>query len=202
MSPADKELPKFYETKEFSKLNKEWKKKLKVAYPEFKDLEEGLKEYWPLVTDKVLRTDKDRIKWTQYAETQQYFQLASSYLHTGNFRNEQHRRCWELHCEGLKNKEIAELLGMNADTVKMRIIAIRRTMLKDTLGSDAPTPYLNIAKDYLSKGRFKSDVHKQCWALRIEGYRYNKIASLLDLTRNQVSRILYGINKIIKNGAL
>lgn len=109
---------KFYETCEFSKLNDEWKVKLQDSG--FNDIEnetgyEDANSEISLLLDNVVNTRSTTYKTLQ--QTQEYYSLVGSYLHTGTFKNDRIRKIWEMHSEGFSLGEISDKVGLHKTTV-------------------------------------------------------------------------------------
>jgi hypothetical protein len=88
---------------EFKKLEKLWYDKLKSEG--FEDIEHAssrnLKE-WDL---NFFRNQFCTIK---YETSMEYYEKAKDLLLTFEFKNELHKKIWELHCMGLTEREIAD----------------------------------------------------------------------------------------------
>jgi hypothetical protein len=54
----------------------------------------------------------------QMAATTSYYDQAQSLLHTFKFKNETHRRIWELHCSGTSRRKIADAIKQMDPTYK------------------------------------------------------------------------------------
>lgn len=115
---------KFFETKEFKKLDAEWKTKLKESG--FEDLEEDVKDYKSLRTVTAIRPSN---RFFQRETGEAYYDLVREYLYIGVFKKESWKKCWELHGEGLAYREIAKRLNMSHTTVQNAIEVTRRKML-------------------------------------------------------------------------
>lgn len=122
-----------FRTREFSALFQEWNKRLKESG--FVDAEDFT------LPDPALKSWHS-LKWesqdAQRRESQgrQYIELAQDLLHNGfPFKNDVHRRTWELHCEGKSARQIEEALfsqligykGRKKTNVHSIIIHIQRT---------------------------------------------------------------------------
>ena len=109
-------------------LIKDWDKKLKAAG--FNDIEERdsdrLKSWAGSVSFSEKKNKKNHFNYgytsLTWKESQgEYYRVAGQILHETEFKNERHRRIWELHCEGLSGSEIAEKLKLTKRQVKYAI---------------------------------------------------------------------------------
>lgn len=116
------EMDKFYRTKAFFDLNKEWKAKLSEAG--FTDLERGPTEYSELPPSVNVHTSRFKTREV----TEEYFDLALEYLSHGKFKNTTQRHLWELHCQGLSLAEIAKEMKLGKSTVFYHVKLIKRRM--------------------------------------------------------------------------
>lgn len=115
------------------KLIKDWDRKLKESG--FNDIEERdtdrLKSWAGNVAlnneicDRSRKTDyKHKYGYTSltWKESQEeYYRIAGQCLHEAEFKSEKHKIIWQLHCEGLTNKEIADKINAKKHQVKYAI---------------------------------------------------------------------------------
>jgi hypothetical protein len=112
-----------FKTPEFRALFRKWNKKLAAAgQEEIEDFsrEEPVLQSWE--TYRWNKTDPIRNEWRQ-----QYYEMAEALLHTFKFKSRQHRRIWELHCQGISARKIADLLnqkGLKKTTIYAVILTI------------------------------------------------------------------------------
>lgn len=96
-----------FKTPKFKQLFKRWNKYLVLSgHEEIEDFsrdEPTLKDWH---TTNWNNTDPIRNEWRQ-----QYYEMAEVLLRTFPFKCEEHRRIWELHCEGKSPRKIAKILN-------------------------------------------------------------------------------------------
>jgi hypothetical protein len=117
---------KFFETKEFQKLNRQWKKKLKASG--FKDIERNehrLSMYSYEVFDAY-----DPL-------TEDYYNKALNFLQSHTFQSDLDRFIWSLHANGRSVREISSELEsstiygpLSKSSVHERITKLEAQMLK------------------------------------------------------------------------
>lgn len=118
---------KYYETKEFLKLQRIWKKKLKAS--EFKDIERN-EHQLSMYSYQVFQSYSPFI--------QDYYSKALDFLHTFSFNSDLDRFIWSNHAAGLSCRDISTLLKasttylpLEKTAVHDRIRAIEALMLKE-----------------------------------------------------------------------
>jgi hypothetical protein len=91
----------------YKKLEKVWYDKLKGEG--FEDIENTQ------TSDRMLKEwdfnfFRNQFNQVQYESTLEYYERANRLLSSFGFKNEVHRRIWELHCEGQSERKIASQL--------------------------------------------------------------------------------------------
>lgn len=92
-----------FNTKRFLTLFKKWNKILKRG---------GLEEIENFDLPNPVLKKSHNLRWKKeeliehIVSTQNYYEKASEVLHTYPFKNENHQKIWELHCEGLSVRQI------------------------------------------------------------------------------------------------
>lgn len=109
-----------YQSKQYRELQAVWYKKLKEQG--FEDIEDTSKSDRPLEAWHSLRFQK--VVGVQVDMTQAYYYRAKELLNTYQFKNKTHQRVWELHCEGLSKREIAEEIKNLEKTYKRESIGL------------------------------------------------------------------------------
>lgn len=96
---------KFYQTREFSKLQKEWARKLKES--EFQDLEpnEGCR------LPGEINVKREAVRPLRIQSTVEYYCQASKFLWDFKFKTKKERTIWLYYSEGYTYREIARLIG-------------------------------------------------------------------------------------------
>lgn len=107
-------MSKFYKTKEFKSLEKEWYRKL--AKEGFDDAEDTSKDYRPLVAWHSFRFSKTTV--TQRDALDLYYHRAKELLSTYEFKCNIHRLIWELHSEGYSKRKIEKAISGHKDSLK------------------------------------------------------------------------------------
>lgn len=115
------------------KLRREWAERLKAAG--FEDLESGRDPDGPLSdrgnlhpvdhTPSELERLADRME-----DGADYQSWARHVLHTTHWRNAAERRIWELHCDGLGDRDIAATLTIKRHRVQAVLSAIKAKAAK------------------------------------------------------------------------
>lgn len=86
---------KYYETKEFQQLNKEWESKLKESG--FSDIEKPSKRYTNVIQNEEF----------EYCEKKEnHFDICREYLNSGRIKDELDVKIFSLYCEGYSLREI------------------------------------------------------------------------------------------------
>jgi hypothetical protein len=117
---------KFYETDDFKTLQKEWYGKLD---PKEFDLEEGL-------PDNVIRPEVIRTEKSQYDGGTAYWNLCQEILRTYRFKKDVHKTIFELHTNGLSERQIATeikkktLTKMSQKGINLLINRVKESYLK------------------------------------------------------------------------
>ncbi len=112
----------------FNKLQTEWYNKLKEEG--FEDIEqdgeERLLKEWDF---NFFRNKYDEIT---YQTTLIYYDKAKKLLKTYPFRNDTHRSIWQMHCNGLTEREIAKRVGTYKKSMIHHILSpIKKTIRRD-----------------------------------------------------------------------
>ena len=96
---------KFYKTKEFAKLDKQWRKKLEKAG--FTDLEQNDR-------DLILKSSSSQFSRQKFLDTaefkQEYYYRATHFLNDYTFESKLEQTIWEYHAEGISYRNIAKTL--------------------------------------------------------------------------------------------
>jgi hypothetical protein len=96
---------KFYQTKEFLKLQKNWAKKLK---------ESGFEDLEPREGDKLpgeINVRRENARPLRILSTLEYYSQASKFLWDFNFKTEREKQIWLYYSEGKTYREIAVIMG-------------------------------------------------------------------------------------------
>ena len=118
---------KFYETKEFKKLNLKWHRKLESkGFYDHEELDS------PLELMKTNENDRFRIMYTgdQFISQQRYYELAGQLLHDHSFQNAVDENIWRLHAEGVSMKETKEKLKVPMKRVKELLASLQRKIIR------------------------------------------------------------------------
>lgn len=100
--------PKFYETKDFLKLDNEWQKKLEESgFEDAENKERNLKE-WD--GQQFKRTTRNRDSVVYMESKIEYYRLASRFLHEYKFEDNISKVIWELHADGLSKTETVKAI--------------------------------------------------------------------------------------------
>jgi hypothetical protein len=114
---------KFYLTSEFKSLENEWYQRLEESG--FHDIENRDNPDGMLKTDRsVVEFDETRIESVGFRSEARalYFRNGAEVLKSYPFENETHRRIWQLHMDGLSNREIARKIeGMSPSYQRSRV---------------------------------------------------------------------------------
>lgn len=116
---------KFYETVEFKKINRKWKKKLKASG--FKDIESN---------EFTLQHFSYEIAYKHNTFTLDYYSKCDSFLLTHTFPNQIDKLIWQMHADGKSVRQIEAYLLLNGiseisyRTVHNKIKAIEAVMLQ------------------------------------------------------------------------
>ena len=100
-----------FKSPEFKELERLWYDKLKEEG--FQDIEESPDKAERGSGERMLvrshSADFKRVPRSNIESSYEYYYFASQFLlHENGFKNEKHRKVWELHCEGVPEREIAE----------------------------------------------------------------------------------------------
>lgn len=88
--------------KKFLQLQQKWDQKLaKSGFTDIEDRASGLIKDW----------NYSNVCYDESYE--EYYRLASEYLHVAKFKNSKFREVWRLHSEGVTLSKTGELLGFN-----------------------------------------------------------------------------------------
>lgn len=106
-------MDKSQQQKNFKKLQAIWKKKLKESgFVDIEKNEDILKQY---VTSKNSKgklngaTLEDRTRVQEV--TQDYYRMAGHFLHDYKFSDDDEKRIWTLHAEGLSLRQIVKIIS-------------------------------------------------------------------------------------------
>ena len=86
----------------------------------FKDIEDASHP-----SRKLIDWHKDRfseVSEVQRLAAEYYYDKAKDLMHTYKFKNETHRKIWELHCDGVSNRKIEPLIERMEITYKHSMI--------------------------------------------------------------------------------
>lgn len=93
-----------YKTAKFKKLQKKWYQKLNEAgFEDIEDAEGRLKATTHPRTVKRALSDRE--------ERETYYNIARDFLNNHKFESQTEESVWELHCEGIGYRTIAQKLG-------------------------------------------------------------------------------------------
>lgn len=115
-----------FKTKKFQDLFKEWNKKLEEAgHEEIENFN------LPIPTLKLFHATEFRKKALKKDLDQQRdtYLVASHLLNTYKFLNEDHRRVWELYCDGISARETAKIInkkGFKKDAIRAILTTIKK----------------------------------------------------------------------------
>lgn len=98
---------KYFETEEFKKLNRQWRKKLKASG--FKDIE--------LSDDELVRYSF-HLTEAYRSGTFDYYLKCAEFLLTHKFKTQFEKKIWELHTDGLSIRRIVEALKTDKDVIR------------------------------------------------------------------------------------
>lgn len=111
---------KFYNNREFQKLNAKWAKKLEDSG--FDDLEKNANEY-----SNLPRSFDERVNnYKTLESTLEYFARASDYLHNGEFKSTKEREIWEHHCDGDTLGEIAAKMKLTRSPIAYHVWNVQK----------------------------------------------------------------------------
>jgi hypothetical protein len=116
-------MSKFFQSKEFKKLNHQWNKKLKQKG--FHDIEDEKQRFVDHGTLEDLKQRKN-FKPGIFELNLEYYLWANSQLHTNKFKDEKHKVIWENHANGLSCAEISELINLDRTWISRLIKQIRK----------------------------------------------------------------------------
>lgn len=107
-------MSKFYRTKEFKSLERDWYQKLKKEG--FQDAEDATKDYRPLHEWHSFRfAAKDPLR---LESAKDYYDKAKDLLESYPFKTPMHKWIWELHTSGLSKRKIEKITGGQRDSLK------------------------------------------------------------------------------------
>lgn len=116
-----------YSTRAFKDLKDEWYAKLKKEGFEDIEVAGSSKEYLKEWHSNYFIA---RYSPLSFESKQEYYSLASAFIHRHRFKTQQEKRIWLLHTEGLSIKTIAETLKIKKWKAEHTIQALKRLMLK------------------------------------------------------------------------
>ena len=111
---------KFYQTKEFVKLQREWTKKLKESG--FSDLEKKEGDKLPgqfYVGREIKRPER-------ISSSLEYYTQASKFLWDFQFKTENERKIWFYHSEGYTVRQIATFMRHKSHTRVFQFLSLMR----------------------------------------------------------------------------
>lgn len=131
---------KFYKTREFKALQKQWYRKLKnEGFRDIEldsDLEQTHDQYtkdWPGNRLKTLQaSDYTASTSLQDHPTTKYYSLAQDTRLTYSFKTQLDRRVWDLHTSGFTNQAVADRVGVS----KKKVFTIIARIRADIFGFD------------------------------------------------------------------
>lgn len=133
-------MSKFYQTKKFKQLNKEWASKLKDSG--FRDIEPNEDTLAPYST-RFLR--HPHYVWELRLA---YYSMCEAFLQKYTFKSEYEKVIWEYHANGLSEREIAKVLPpikgkkRHYSTI-WNVISDLRAIMKQTYLADEDDEYSN-----------------------------------------------------------
>ncbi len=114
-----------FKTKEFESLNKVWKKKLKKSGFEDIEQDEDTLKLW------YSEYYKTRYTATTFAAKEEYYILASQFLHSHKFIDKKEEAIWALYSEGYSIRKIVKALkSRHFKVYKNEVNKIVRTLSK------------------------------------------------------------------------
>lgn len=115
---------KFYQSKEFKKLNNKWQKELRKS--DFVDIEQPdgkyLKKYHSVWF--AARYNLDYFKGKK-----EFFEEATRFYHTGKFKNQMHKDMWLDYSNGAKLREMVEKYPLKSARISVIIRQYTKEML-------------------------------------------------------------------------
>lgn len=102
------------EKKDFQKLQKKWYNKL--ARTGFKDVENVFVKGEPLKHWDSSEFQR-YFSPSSFSERQRYYELASQLLHDFKFKTSADKTVWEMHTQGISQRQIAKKMGLHYNTV-------------------------------------------------------------------------------------
>lgn len=123
-------MTKYYNTKEFEALHKEWQKKLEDSG--FVDVEQAdghLKQYHA----SLFRRKKTK---TFNSTKKEYYRIAGQFLHMHRFKNQLEHDIWSAHCVGKSFREIGEVKNISEQKVRRTVERIRKIMYITVISED------------------------------------------------------------------
>lgn len=118
--------PKFTQTSQFKKLNKEWQKKLKDSG--FKDIEDKNEELIMNSFHQIKGDNKNFIP-VLAEQKQEYYRMATHFLEEYTFESKLEKEIWRLHSEGLGYRPIINQLS----TSKHKLYLIKMHLIVNSL---------------------------------------------------------------------
>ena len=118
-------------SKEFRDLQKEWYRKLEEVG--FNDIE------------KNTRSDNIIIQESTSSDNSEYYRQAAFFLYNyEEFRNDKHRKVWELHSQGKTQKEIVIITGISRCSISLWIIKYAKVMKKEIMKPVEPAEIIQF----------------------------------------------------------
>ncbi len=120
-----------HRSKSFKALQKVWEKKLSDSGLENIEQPDGNLKLWTSSFFKV------RYNATLFEAKEEYYRMASQFLHDHRFEADAHKKMWELHANGVSMRNIACTLrkkgiATNKDLVNAVIQDLAKVMLGST----------------------------------------------------------------------
>jgi hypothetical protein len=130
-------VSKFYQTKDFKKLNDKWQKKLKKSG--FEDIEQDEFQL------KIWSSRFGRSKVGEAFDTKSaYYYMATHFLNDYTFQNNTDKLIWKHHADAVSIKDIFKLLKKMK--VKITFYAVRRTIVR--LEQEMKELYKKLPEEY------------------------------------------------------
>jgi len=107
----------------------------KLEQSGFKDIEDTERDDVPL---KAWHNHRFKhIPIERFVATESYYERAKSLLNTFTFKNDTHRKIWELHCQGVSKRKIVEQIkGLTPCYKRSRVGKIITLLAKECQGKE------------------------------------------------------------------
>jgi hypothetical protein len=116
-------MTKFYETKEFKKLEQRWKSKLKKSGFDDAEQSNGMLKVWSSTRAQVEYKNPIALE-----AKQTYYRLAAQFLNNYSFKNKTEYNIWKLHCEGVSFTNIQKQLQCSHGAPQRVITRLKKAM--------------------------------------------------------------------------